>query len=125
MDAIIIGGGIGGSALALALHASGVARRIRVFEAAAEMRALGIGIHIGAHAMKELSALGLEEALAATSCQPEAYATLLDIRLGLRQNLFQRLGALGDHEYHPDGAPSWTCISSALGGGHSSHHSNE
>jgi 2-polyprenyl-6-methoxyphenol hydroxylase-like FAD-dependent oxidoreductase len=68
MDAIIIGGGIGGSALALALHASGVARRIRVFDAAAEMRALGIGIHIGAHAMKELSALGLEDALVATAC---------------------------------------------------------
>ena len=74
MDTIVIGGGIGGSALALALHASGVARRIRVFEAAAEMRALGIGIHIGAHAMKELSALGLEDALVATSCQPEDYA---------------------------------------------------
>ena len=74
MDVIIIGGGIGGSALALALHASGVARRIRVFEAAAEMRALGIGIHIGAHAMKELSALGLEDALVATSCQPLDYA---------------------------------------------------
>src|SRR5258708_38736239 len=74
MDVIIIGGGIGGSALALALHASGVARRIRVFEAAAEMRALGIGIHVGAHAMKELSALGLENALVATSCQPLDYA---------------------------------------------------
>ena len=74
MDAIVIGGGIGGSVLALALHASGVARRIRVFEAASEMRALGIGIHIGAHAMKELSALGLEDALVATSCQPLDYA---------------------------------------------------
>ena len=74
MDAIVIGGGIGGSVLALALHASGVAHRIRVFEAASEMRALGIGIHIGAHAMKELSALGLEDALVATSCQPEDYA---------------------------------------------------
>src|SRR3954469_18261254 len=74
MDVIIIGGGIGGSALALALHASGAARRIRVYEAAAEMRALGIGINIGAHAMKELSALGLENELVATSCQPQDYA---------------------------------------------------
>src|SRR5229473_3058077 len=74
MDVIIIGGGIGGSALALALRASGVARRIRVYEAAAEMRALGIGIHVGVHAMKELSALGLEDALVATSCQPLDYA---------------------------------------------------
>src|ERR1051326_6044035 len=74
MDVISIVGGIGGSALALALHASGVARRIRGFGAAAQMRALGIGIHIGAHAMKELSALGLEDALVATSCQPLDYA---------------------------------------------------
>src|SRR4029078_1189305 len=74
MDTIVIGGGIGGSVLALALHAARASRRIRVCEAAGEMRALGIGIHIGAHAMKELSALGLEDALVATSCQPEDYA---------------------------------------------------
>ena len=74
MDAIVIGGGIGGLTLALALHAAGVARHIRVYDAAAEMRAIGIGIHIGSHAMKELSALGLEDALVATSCQPEDYA---------------------------------------------------
>ena len=74
MDTIVIGGGIGGLTLALALHASGKAGRIRVFEAAAEMRALGIGINIGAHAMKELSALGLESELVATSCQPQDYA---------------------------------------------------
>ena len=74
MDIIIIGGGIGGLSLALTLHASGAASRIRVFEAAAEMRALGVGINLGAHAMKELSALGLEDALVATSCQPQDYA---------------------------------------------------
>jgi 2-polyprenyl-6-methoxyphenol hydroxylase-like FAD-dependent oxidoreductase len=74
MDVIVIGGGIGGLTQALALHASGAARRVRVFEAAAEMRALGVGIHVGAHAMKELSALGLEPALVATSCQPLDYA---------------------------------------------------
>ena len=74
MEIIVIGGGIGGLTLALALHATGKARRIRVFEAAAEMRALGIGINIGAHAMKELSALGLEDELVATSCQPQDYA---------------------------------------------------
>jgi 2-polyprenyl-6-methoxyphenol hydroxylase-like FAD-dependent oxidoreductase len=74
MDIIIIGGGIGGLSLALTLHAAGAASRIRVFEATAEMRALGVGINLGPHAMKELSALGLEEALVATSCQPTDYA---------------------------------------------------
>jgi 2-polyprenyl-6-methoxyphenol hydroxylase-like FAD-dependent oxidoreductase len=74
MDTIIIGGGIGGLTLALSAHASGAARRIRVYEAAAEMRALGVGINLGPHAMKELSALGLEDALVATSCQPQDYA---------------------------------------------------
>src|SRR5258708_16318462 len=74
METIIAGGGIGGLPVALPLHATGSAGRIRVFEAAAEMRALGIGINIGAHAMKELSALGLEDALVATSCQPKDYA---------------------------------------------------
>src|SRR3972149_3508757 len=74
MDTIIIGGAIGGLTLALALHASRAASRIRVFEAAPEMRALGVGINLGPHAMKELSALGLEDALVVTSCQPQDYA---------------------------------------------------
>src|SRR5262245_28365453 len=49
MEAIIIGGGIGGLTLALALHAARAARRIRVFEAAGELRALGVGINLGPH----------------------------------------------------------------------------
>src|SRR5688500_6397107 len=73
MDLIIIGGGVGGLTLALTLHAA-KAGRIRVFEAAPELRALGVGINLGAHAMKELSALGLEGDLVATSCQPQDYA---------------------------------------------------
>ncbi len=74
MDVIIIGGGIGGLTLALALHATGVASRIRIFEAAPEIRPLGVGINLGPHAVKELSALGLQEALAAVACQPQDYA---------------------------------------------------
>ena len=74
MDAIIIGGGIGGLTLALALNASGAVRRIRIFEAAPEIRPLGVGINLGPHAVKELSALGLQDALAAVACQPQDYA---------------------------------------------------
>ena len=73
-DTLIIGGGIGGLTLALALHASGPARRIHVFEAAPDIRPLGVGINLGPHAVKELSALGLEDALAAVACQPQDYA---------------------------------------------------
>jgi 2-polyprenyl-6-methoxyphenol hydroxylase-like FAD-dependent oxidoreductase len=74
MDIIIIGGGIAGLTLALATHASGAAARIRIFEAAPDIRALGVGINLGPHAIKELSALGLLDELVAVSCQPQDYA---------------------------------------------------
>jgi 2-polyprenyl-6-methoxyphenol hydroxylase-like FAD-dependent oxidoreductase len=74
MDVIIIGGGIAGLTLALATHAAGAAKRIRVFEAAPEIHPLGVGINLGPHAIKELSALGLEDSLVAASCQPQDYA---------------------------------------------------
>ena len=56
MELIIIGGGIGGLTLALAAHAAKAAARIRVFEAAPDIRPLGVGINLGPHAVKELSA---------------------------------------------------------------------
>jgi 2-polyprenyl-6-methoxyphenol hydroxylase-like FAD-dependent oxidoreductase len=71
---IIIGGGIGGLTLALAAHAANAAARIRVFEAAPDIRPLGVGINLGPHAVKELSQLGLQDALAAVACQPQDYA---------------------------------------------------
>ena len=74
MEIVLIGGGIAGLTLALALHAAGAARRIRVFEAAPEIHPLGVGINLGAHAIKELSALGLQDALCARGCQPQDYA---------------------------------------------------
>jgi 5-methylphenazine-1-carboxylate 1-monooxygenase len=74
VELIIIGGGIGGLTLALAVHAAKAASRIRVFEAAPEILPLGVGINLGPHAVKELSDLGLEGALAAVACQPQDYA---------------------------------------------------
>ena len=74
MELIIIGGGIGGLTLALAAHAAKAADRIRVFEAAPDIRPLGVGINLGPHAVKELSQLGLQDALAAVACQPQDYA---------------------------------------------------
>lgn len=54
---LIAGGGIGGLVLALMLHARGVA--CTVFEAATEMRPLGVGINVLPHSIRELVQLGL------------------------------------------------------------------
>lgn len=57
VDVIILGAGIGGLTAALSLHAAGI--RCRVFEAAAQIRPLGVGINVLPHAVKELEDLGL------------------------------------------------------------------
>ena len=61
-DIIIVGAGIGGLTLGLALHERGIP--CRIFESAAEIRPIGVGINLLPHATKELAALGLEPALA-------------------------------------------------------------
>ena len=63
MNAIIIGAGIGGLTAALSLHAAGI--RCRVYESAAGIRPLGVGINVLPHATKELEDLGLAPALEA------------------------------------------------------------
>src|SRR5262249_57335240 len=62
MDIAIVGGGIGGLTLALALQQRGLT--CRVYEAAPEVKELGVGITLLPHAMRELSALGVGDALA-------------------------------------------------------------
>src|SRR5436305_12817881 len=61
-DIIIVGGGIGGWTLGLALHAA--KSPCRIFESAPEIKAVGVGINLLPHATKELARLGLEGALA-------------------------------------------------------------
>ncbi len=61
MDIAIVGGGIGGLTLALALHQRGIP--CRVYESAPEVKELGVGITLLPHAMREMAALGLAEAL--------------------------------------------------------------
>src|SRR5579883_2997458 len=58
---LIAGGGIGGLTLALSLAERGIA--CHVFEAAEEVRQLGVGINTLPHAIKELADLGLLPAL--------------------------------------------------------------
>ena len=57
---LIAGGGIGGLATALTLHQIGVP--CLVFEAAREMRPLGVGINMQPNAVRELYDLGIGEA---------------------------------------------------------------
>jgi len=57
MKISIIGGGIGGLTLALMLKARGMA--VQVFESAAQVRPLGVGINVQPSAIVELAALGL------------------------------------------------------------------
>ena len=61
-DVIIVGAGIGGLTLALALHGRGIP--CRIFESTAEIKAVGVGINLLPHATRELAALGLEADLA-------------------------------------------------------------
>ncbi len=64
---LIAGGGVGGLTLALSLHQAGIA--CRVFEAAPEIRSLGVGINLLPHAMRELTELGLLDALRAVAVE--------------------------------------------------------
>ena len=63
MKIAIVGSGIGGLALALSLHRQGLA--CDVYEAAPEIRELGVGITLLPHAMRELASLGLQQRLEA------------------------------------------------------------
>jgi 2-polyprenyl-6-methoxyphenol hydroxylase-like FAD-dependent oxidoreductase len=64
-EVIIVGAGVGGLTLGLALHAAGIP--CRVFESAPEIKPIGVGINLLPHATKELAALGLEPALASVA----------------------------------------------------------
>jgi 2-polyprenyl-6-methoxyphenol hydroxylase-like FAD-dependent oxidoreductase len=64
MEIAIVGGGIGGCALALALHDAGLTD-VTVYESVPEVHELGVGINVLPHAVRELAELGLLDELAA------------------------------------------------------------
>jgi 2-polyprenyl-6-methoxyphenol hydroxylase-like FAD-dependent oxidoreductase len=71
MKIIVIGGGIGGLTLGLMLHRAGI--DCQVYEAAPELKAVGVGINILPHASRELCGLGLEDALAKVAVTTREY----------------------------------------------------
>ena len=69
MRIVIVGAGIGGLVTALSLEAAGF-RDIRVIERVPELRPLGVGINLLPHAVRELSELGLGDAVAGIGVAP-------------------------------------------------------
>jgi 5-methylphenazine-1-carboxylate 1-monooxygenase len=65
MKVLVVGGGIGGLTLALALQGAGI--EVRVFEAAAEIKPVGVGINLLPHSTKILASLGLLSSLENTA----------------------------------------------------------
>jgi 5-methylphenazine-1-carboxylate 1-monooxygenase len=93
-EIIIVGAGVGGLTLGLALHAAGIP--CRIFESAAEIRPIGVGINLLPHATKELAALGLEPVLAQAAIETRD-ATFFN-RFG--QLIYQEpLGRAAGYEY--------------------------
>ncbi len=72
MHVAIVGGGIGGMALALSLQAAGITD-VDVFESAPAVRELGVGINVLPHAVRELSELGLLDEMSATGVPTAEY----------------------------------------------------
>ena len=71
-DIIIAGGGIGGLTAAISLHRAGLP--VRVFESVERIQALGVGINLLPHAVRELDALGLADDLVAKGLTPSTLA---------------------------------------------------
>ena len=69
---IVAGAGIGGLSAALALARAG--QRVTVLERSAQFAPVGAGIQLGPNAMKVLAQWGLQDAVRAKACLPEAIA---------------------------------------------------
>ena len=69
MKVVIVGAGIGGLATALSLERAGCSD-VTVVERARELRPLGVGINLLPHAVRELTELGLGDAVSAIGVAP-------------------------------------------------------
>ena len=70
MKVVIVGAGIGGLATALSLERAGCSD-VTLVERAQELRPLGVGINLLPHAVRELTELGLGDAVAAIGVAPD------------------------------------------------------
>lgn len=73
MRVIVVGAGIAGLTTALSLHAAGVTD-IRIYERAAEIRGLGVGLNLLPHAMREVEELGLTDRITPLGVAPSTLA---------------------------------------------------
>lgn len=69
MKIVVVGGGVAGLVTALSLHAAGMTPVVH--ESARELQALGVGINLLPHAVRELTELGLGGALDEIGLPPE------------------------------------------------------
>jgi 5-methylphenazine-1-carboxylate 1-monooxygenase len=74
VNIVIIGSGIGGLTLALMLDKVGLGKNVRLYEAARELKPVGVGINLQPHAIRELDYLELVPALRATSVEAKEFA---------------------------------------------------
>ncbi|WP_433832659.1 FAD-dependent monooxygenase [Actinoplanes sp. CA-015351] len=73
MAIVIVGAGIGGLTAALSLHQAGF-RDVTVYERAASLRPLGVGLNLLPHAVRELTELGLGDRVAKLGAAPGTLA---------------------------------------------------
>src|SRR5882762_6708233 len=98
---VIIGGGIGGLAAAVALRQRGF--EVHVYERASTIAEVGAGLQVGPNAVKVLYALGLKEALHRGAFEPTNMVSIKWDDASLRQRV--PLKAIATKEY---GAPYMT-----------------
>ncbi|WP_300015220.1 FAD-dependent monooxygenase [Pseudonocardia sp.] len=100
VDIAVVGGGIGGLTLALALRERG--RSVEVFEQAEELREVGAAVALAANGSRILQRLGLGDELAAASVVP----TELQFRHWRRGDVLAR-HPIGERYARRFGAPFW------------------
>ncbi len=93
---LIVGGGIGGLSVALALARQGFASR--VIERAPEIREIGAGLQLGPNGFRAFERLGIAEQMDAISFRPKA-VRLIDSIDGIELS-YQTLGEVFEARFH-------------------------